>query len=118
AVRFVVGDEIVAKRAARQIEGRGDVFRLVLVQQLAEHRDEDVDRVGGASLRVAEEPALVRAHRRVKRAVHLRAAVNEIERQTFYYIIEADAPSVVSQRSVRTWRSGVRLRRRRRVPAV
>ena len=47
AVGFVVGDQVVAEGAAGQIERRGDVLRLVLVEQLPQHRDEDVDRVGG-----------------------------------------------------------------------
>ena len=38
---------------------------LLLVEQLAQHRDEDVDGVGRPSLRVAQEAAFGRAHRRV-----------------------------------------------------
>jgi hypothetical protein len=81
AIRLVVRHEIVAEGASGQIERRADVFRLVLVQQLAQHRDEDIDRVGGTALCVAEEAAFRGAHRRMKRAVHLRAAVDE--EQTF-----------------------------------
>ena len=39
--------------------------RLVLVEQLAQHRDEDVDGVGRPSLRVAQQPAFGGADRRV-----------------------------------------------------
>jgi hypothetical protein len=57
AVGFVVVDEIVAEGAAGKIERRGDELRLVLVEQLAQHVDEDVDRVGRRALRVAEQSA-------------------------------------------------------------
>ncbi len=79
AVRLVVGREIVAERAPRQVERRRDVLGFVFVQQLPQHRHENVDGVGWLSLGVAEKPAVHRAHRRVIRAVHLRAAVDEIE---------------------------------------
>ena len=52
---------------------------LLLVQQLPQHRDEDVDGVGRLALGVAQQAAVGRAHRRVIRAVHLRAAVDEID---------------------------------------
>ncbi len=51
----------------------------MLVDQLAQHRDEDVDRVGGRPGRIAEHAAVSRADRRVKRAVHLRAAVDQVK---------------------------------------
>ena len=51
----------------------------MLLQQLPQHRDEDVDRVGRNALRVAQQRAFGRADRRVVRAIHLRAAVDEIE---------------------------------------
>ena len=82
AVRLVVGDQVVAERAPRQIERRRDVLRLLLVEQLAQHRHEDVDGVGRPSLRVAKESAFGRAHRRVIRAVHLGAAVDQEESLT------------------------------------
>ena len=47
AIGLVVGGQIVAERPARQIERRGDELRLMLLQQLAQHRHEDVDGVGG-----------------------------------------------------------------------
>src|SRR5690242_12118324 len=50
----------------------------MLVQQLPQHRDEDVDRVGRPSLRVAQQATFGRAHRRVERTVHLRTAVDQI----------------------------------------
>src|SRR5262249_31994409 len=53
-----------------------------LVEQLPQHRHEDVDGVGRLSFRVAEQAAVGRAHRRVVRAVHLRAAVDEIHEGT------------------------------------
>ena len=52
---------------------------LCSLQQLAEHRHEDVDRVGRLALRVVQQRAIGRADRRVIRAVHLRAAVDEVE---------------------------------------
>ena len=79
AVGLVVGDQVVAEGPARQIERRGDVLRLVLPQQHPEHRDEDVDRVGGLALRVVQQRAVAGPNRRVVRAVHLRAAVDEVE---------------------------------------
>src|SRR5207248_3701037 len=52
---------------------------LLLVEQLAQHRDEDVDRVGGPALCVAEESAFGSSHGRVVRAIHLRAAVDQVQ---------------------------------------
>ena len=40
AVRLVIGDEIVAEGASRQIERRRDVLRLVLGQQLPQHGEQ------------------------------------------------------------------------------
>src|SRR5262249_9748861 len=54
-------------------------LRRVFLEQLPQHRDEDVDRVGRQPLRVAKEGAFVRADGRVKRPVHLRATVNEVD---------------------------------------
>ena len=76
AVRLVVGDELIAKRRAGEIERRGDVLGMVIVDQLAEHRHEDVDRVRRLSFLI-REPA---AAKRVIRAVHLRAAIDQEER--------------------------------------
>ena len=50
AVGLVVGDDLVAERRAGQVERRGDVGRLVVGDQLAQHRHEDVDRVRGLAL--------------------------------------------------------------------
>ena len=72
AVRFVVGGEVVAERAAGQVEGGGDELGLMLLQQLAEHRDEDVDGVGRPALRIPERSAFGRTDGRVERPVHLR----------------------------------------------
>ena len=80
AIGLVVGREIVAKRSAGQIERGRDVLRLVLVEQLAEHRHEDVDGVGRTALGISQQAAFRRPNRRVIRAVHLRAAVDEIDR--------------------------------------
>src|SRR5262245_37948234 len=55
----------------------------MLGQELAQHRDEDIDRVGRTSLRVSEEAAFGRAHGRVEGAIHLRAAVDQIEHKVF-----------------------------------
>ena len=79
AIGLVIPGQIVTERAAGQIERRRDVLRLVLVEQLAQHRDEDVHGIGRLPLRVAEQTAVGGAHRRVIRAVHLRAAVDEID---------------------------------------
>ena len=122
AVRLVVGDEIVAEGAARQIERRGDELRLVLVEQLAEHRDEDVDGVGRRALRVAQQSAFRRADRRVIRAVHLRAAVDEIEHKFLLYhwrscgfcgraMSNAEAAEIAEQIALRALRSVRAVRR-------
>ena len=52
---------------------------LVVSDQLAEHRHEDVDRVGRHAGRVAQDASLGGADWRMERAVHLRAAVDEIK---------------------------------------
>ena len=82
AVGLVVGHEIVAERPARQVERRGDEFRFVLPQEHPEHRHEDVDGVGGLALRVVQQRAVARPDGRVVRAVHLRAAVDEVEQRS------------------------------------
>src|SRR5262249_28478899 len=72
-----------------------DIARLVLVQQFAQHRHEDVHSVGRLSFRVAQQAAFGSADRRMIRAVHLRAAVDQIQEglvghqdgRNFYYII-------------------------------
>src|SRR6476646_1149065 len=51
----------------------------MIVDQLAQHRDEDVDRVGRHARRIAEHAAVGRADGRVKRAVHLRTAVDQVK---------------------------------------
>ena len=79
-VGFVVGYELVAEGWTGEIERRRDVRRLVLVQELAKHRDEDIDGVGGSSLRVSEQAAFRGADGRMVRAVHLRAAVDQVKR--------------------------------------
>ena len=53
--------------------------------------DEDVDRVGRRALRVAQQPAFRGADRRVVRAVHLRAAVDQIEHNFLLYHLKTDA---------------------------
>ena len=78
-VGLVVRRQVVAKRAAGEIEGGGDVLRLLLVHQLPQHVHEDVDGVGRLALGVVQQAAISRADRRVIRAVHLRAAVDEID---------------------------------------
>src|SRR5437899_10080450 len=51
----------------------------MFLQQLPQHRDEDVDGVGGNAHRIPKDRAFRGANRRVVRAVHLRTAVDEIE---------------------------------------
>jgi hypothetical protein len=75
ARRLVVARQLGSEGRARQIERRGDELGMVLGDELAQHRDEDVDGVGRLARR-AREPGP--AHR-VVRPVHLRAAVDEIE---------------------------------------
>jgi hypothetical protein len=134
ATRFVVRDEIVAEGAAGQIERSGDVFRLVLAEQLSEHRHEDVHGVGWPSLRIPEEPAFRGADGRVERAVHLRAAVDQIEHQLFTITLTVhahwrEATTIerrargarrenCSRRVLRALRSIVRVVRHEHLPAV
>ena len=73
AVGLVVGDELVAERRSRQIERGGDELRMMVLDQLAQHRHEDVDGVRGLAFGAAEAAA---AHR-VIGAVHLRTAVDQ-----------------------------------------
>ena len=73
ARRLVVGGEVAAEGRAGQIERRGDELRLVVGDELRQHRDEAVDRV-------RDLPGGVRHRRqRVVRAVHLVAAVDQEE---------------------------------------
>src|SRR5262245_4951919 len=51
----------------------------MLFEELSEHRHENVDRVGRQPLRVAKQRALERTDRRMKRPVHLRAAIDEVQ---------------------------------------
>ena len=79
AVRLVVGSQVVAERAAGEIERGGDVRRCLLLDQLPEHVHEDVDRIRGDAAGVAEQGALAGPDLRVIRAVHLRVAVDQVE---------------------------------------
>ncbi len=72
-VGFVVFGEVVAERAAGQVEGGRDGVGLVVGQQLAQHRDETVDGVGRAPVGAGQ------AADRVVRPVHLRRAVDQEE---------------------------------------
>ena len=76
AVGLVVGDDVVAEGRARQVERRGDVGRRVILDQLPQHRHEDVDGVRRVSFLIRQAPAA----KRVIRAVHLGAAVDEEQR--------------------------------------
>ena len=73
ARRLVVGGEVAAEGRTGEIERRGDELRLVVGDELRQHRDEAVDRVrdlpGGVGHR----------RQRVVRAVHLVAAVDQEE---------------------------------------
>jgi hypothetical protein len=75
-VGFVVGDEVIAKRATRQIERRGDELRMMIVHQFPKHRHEDIDRVRGLAFLIRQAAPT----ERVVRAIHLRAAVDQKER--------------------------------------
>src|SRR5258706_10994213 len=79
---------------------------MMLVDQLAKHRDEDVDRVGGLAGGVAQYPAVGRPDRRVKRAIHLRAAVDQIEKGLGGHCLRgaSDKFCTISPRMMRTWR--------------
>ena len=77
AVGLVVGGQLVAEGCRLQVERGGDVGRPVVGQQLAQHRDEAVDRVGRAPV-WSGQPA-----DRVIRAIHLIAAVDEEEGARF-----------------------------------
>src|SRR5262249_57815637 len=79
AVCLVVRRELITESAPGQVEGGRDVFRVVFLQQLAQHRDEDVDGIGRLALRVPQERALGCPDRGVVRAIHLRAAVDQIQ---------------------------------------
>ena len=71
AVGLVVGRHLRAERLAAHVERRRDVLRLVVGNQLAEHGDETVDRVGGLAVG-PRQPA-----NRVIGAIHLVAAVDQ-----------------------------------------
>src|SRR5580765_3919681 len=51
----------------------------MLLQQLPQHRHENVDGVGRNAHRIAQNRSLGSANRRVVGAIHLRAAVDEIQ---------------------------------------
>ena len=70
-VRLVVGGERGPEGRPPHVEGGGDQRRLVVGDQLAQHRDEAVDGVRGPAVGRAQ-PAY-----RVVRAVHLGAAVDQ-----------------------------------------
>ena len=73
AVGLVVGRHLGPECRAGQVERRGDVLRRMIGDELAQHRHEDVDRVG----RFAGGPGQAPAAHRVIRAIHLRAAVDQ-----------------------------------------
>ena len=73
AVGLVVGRQLGSKRLHRQVERGGDELRLMIGQQLAEHRHEAVHRVGRLAVRARE------AADGVVRPVHLVAAVDQEE---------------------------------------
>ncbi len=76
ARRLVVVDELVAKRRTREIERRREIGRRVVLDQLSQHRHEDVDGVRRLPFLIRQAaPA-----KRVIRAVHLAAAVDQEER--------------------------------------
>ena len=70
-VRLVVGGQLGAERRTGQIERRGDEFRVVVRDELAQHRREPVHGVRRSAVGTGQ-PVY-----RVIRAIHLRAAVDE-----------------------------------------
>ena len=70
-VGLVVGVELLAKCRTADVECGGDVLWLLVVQQLAQHRDEAVHGVRGLAVGAGQ------AANGVIRAVHLRAAVDQ-----------------------------------------
>ena len=75
AVGLVVGRHFRSEGGTRQIERGGDELRVVVLNQLPQHGDEDVDGVRRPAAGTGQPAA---AHR-VIRAVHLRAAVDQKE---------------------------------------
>ena len=71
AVRLVVGGQGVAEGRPGEVERAGDQLGPLVGDQLAQHRDEAVDGVGGPAIR-AGQPA-----DRVVGAIHLRIAVDQ-----------------------------------------
>src|SRR5205814_4206447 len=76
AVRLVVVGDLIRKCRARQVERGRHVLRLVVRNQLAEHRHEHVDRVRGVPLLI-RQPLPAKC---VIGAVHLGTAVDEKKR--------------------------------------
>jgi hypothetical protein len=70
-IGFVVVAHLRAERGPRQIERRGNALRVVVGDELAQHRDETVHGVRGAAVRAGQAPY------RVVGAIHLVAAVDE-----------------------------------------
>jgi hypothetical protein len=131
SIGFVVGGEVVAERPSRQIEGRCDIGGVVLVEQLAQHRDEDVHGVRRTPFRVPQQPAFGSPNRCVERPIHLRAAVDQVEEgsgghvgagtdRNLYYIIGGYADPCGRGRCGAGARRdrGRGLRRRGTVPAI
>ena len=63
--RLVVRRRLVAEGGPLDVEGDGDVVRLLVAQELHQHRREAVDRVGGKTLRVGELPDRVKGPEQV-----------------------------------------------------
>ena len=72
-IGFVVVAQLRSEGRSRQIERRGDALRIVIHDELAQHRHEAIDRVRRAAVRPGQAPY------RVVRAIHLVAAVDEIQ---------------------------------------
>ena len=82
AIGFVVRRDLVAEGRAGQVERGGEICRLVVGDELAQHRHEDVDGVCGLSFLIRQAAAT----KRVIRAVHLRAAIDQEERRTAHLL--------------------------------
>src|SRR3954470_1797279 len=90
----------------------------MLGEQLAEHRDENIDRIGWRALRVAQQSTVRGPYRRMVRAVHLRGAVDQIEHKFLLYHRD-DVASPERLRSLPSWRPlRLRVRRIEFVPTV
>ena len=106
---LVVRHDVIAKGPAGQIERGRDVRRLVVRYELPQHRHEDVDRVGRHAGGVAQHAAVRRADRRMERAIHLGAAVDEIKERLGGHVRPVEDFCTISPAMMRIGRAAVLL---------